>query len=600
MPNQPPPSWWPSYQNSGASNQHIQSQQNNRKPPISRGRNIDPKLRWDEEQFESDRRVAKIAIQSSQQFLESWDKRKGNKKEKQLAFVNEYFKGCFQVVINERNTLFFVDKGTYYCRFFDDEEIFLIIKNIYYQNTGEDLSQVILESVRDNVRGEALNANAKPSRQSHHFVRISDYRGISLNSQPPDFLTNLNATPNVDRILLRLDPVQLAFVEVDSKKITFHDWRQSDQPFNPIHLFKAEGAQGYPEDWSLVEETNPFKLFEVTHLPKDKDLLILAWLVNAMQPLNPQVLLQINGLPLTGKTTVTKILRTLLDPHMNAVVDLPATSLKLTELYDKHYCLCFDEVESISREVQKELISLLKGYTLDLNHGKGVKREFSVRRPVILIAEEDVIKEEKLKRNTLAIELGKVKNPTHGHEHEVVNRGPKLNQVFCGLLHLVKNYLAFDQLRDLSEDERVFAASFESGMSSLCLIGLFLEKHYHREPGSFRNQLESIEQENILNELLDNPVAFALLNYLKDSPGELFERSVKHWLNILSSPENLKEPSWPPTERALGAEFKRLAPDLERLGMICSPSKNKTRKANRYWEIGVPEEAAHIFEWLID
>jgi hypothetical protein len=74
----------------------------------------------------------------------------------------------------------------------------------------------------------------------------------------------------------------------------------------------------------------------------------LTWLTNALRPSGPCPIMVIEGPPLSGKSTLARLLKALIDPSATPLTSLPPRAEKITRLAAGRHVLAFDSVGSIS------------------------------------------------------------------------------------------------------------------------------------------------------------------------------------------------------------------------------------------------------------
>ena len=197
------------------------------------------------------------------------------------------------------------------------------------------------------------------------FTRIG-WRGIALR---PDTLTIDLASPSRE------------IVEINA-----HGWRSTTNEtwsFRPI-----PGALPLPRPAYLSDSVTPLVdvLRDLLPLPAAALHRLAIWLFAALRPAGPYPILILTGPPSSGKSTIARILRSLIDPNLVPLQTLPKSERELFVLSLHHRVLAFDHVPSLTHDLSVALARLASGsaFTRNGHHPFDAPMPFTVERPVIL------------------------------------------------------------------------------------------------------------------------------------------------------------------------------------------------------------------------
>ncbi|SES24087.1 hypothetical protein SAMN04487958_110101 [Vreelandella subterranea] len=291
-------------------------------------------------------------------------------------------------------------------------------------------------------------------------------------------------------------------------------------------------------------------------LPLDQDdhLLLVTWMVLAMMPYKRQVLLELIGAPENGKSTLLLIMKELINPSTESLIqETPRNLQRVRQLAKEHYLISLDNVSSLSLPAQHALSHVMAGMSVDWGQSKEFSTPLLTRRPVALNAEKSVITEPTLKRQTLTLQL----DAKHPLTSDWINRPSNQNHLFpnsfAALLQLLGEVHAMEGLVILS-------GPISSGWEDFYRIGVIVARFLGRDDQAFSRAFQSLQAIEWQDAVDESPVATALMRYIKAHGEDSYTHSVKDWLEVLDShcPDSPPYRSrWPETPNALGAEFGR-------------------------------------------
>ncbi|WP_442488838.1 hypothetical protein [Halomonas litopenaei] len=335
----------------------------------------------------------------------------------------------------------------------------------------------------------------------------------------------------------------------------------------PLYLYGQKGNI-HPQ---LIET-----LFEETALPKDSDLLVIAWMILGWMPDRAQVMLELIGRPSPSLEQTQTTLKCVLDPATVTMLnEIPRNAMRFNELAHQQYLLSFNQVETLTSAQQDHLYSLLQGKQVPwIWNNKKTGNEIRVQCPVMFNSLGSVDTKAKLADVTLSIEVEEKDTPGH-HPEGATN----IQQTtLYGLLTVFGKVHAL--WRDVEYESR-----FEryGGLKDLCRIGELVAKSLGRDPADFWQQFEANQQGRREYELEENPVALAVKHCLEDNVDGAINLAVKDWLKRLETyrPRGTPPEAWPATSQKLAAQFRKMQPMLRDFGIALKPMGRQG--PNRYW-----------------
>jgi hypothetical protein len=144
---------------------------------------------------------------------------------------------------------------------------------------------------------------------------------------------------------------------------------------------------------------------------------MLIWLVSALRPMGPYPILVIRGPAASGKSTLARSLRTLIDPSAAPLRPLPTRDREVVKLGRDNWILAFDDVHRIPLKISEALCAVSSGVAVESaqpDYRDSALAE--IARPIILIAPSDESESWRtpsraLSNRSLAIELAHIAEP---------------------------------------------------------------------------------------------------------------------------------------------------------------------------------------------
>jgi hypothetical protein len=261
------------------------------------------------------------------------------------------------------------------------------LRRRHYERRGEALGSATIRSILDLL--EARAQFDAPERAIH--VRVAHHQGC---------------------VYLDLADHRWQAVEVG------HDgWRLMTYP--PVRFRRAAGMLPLPipERGGSIETLASF-----LNLPaRDDQVLVVSWLLGALQHCGPFPLLAIAGEQGSAKTVLSKILRASIDPNMAPVRALPREERDLMIAANNAHVLAFDNLSSLPSWLSDALCRLASGGSFALRQLYTDADEvlFQAARPTILNGIEDVITRQDLADRAIFLTMGSLRDEQRRPEAEI-------------------------------------------------------------------------------------------------------------------------------------------------------------------------------------
>lgn len=295
-------------------------------------------------------------------------------------------------------------------------------------------------------------------------------------------------------------------------------------------------------------------LLRMLNVPADNELLVIAWMVSCLLPEARKSLLEIIGVPQSGKSTLQAILKQILDPsRMPLVKTPPRTPKQVDELAKSDHVISLDGVEYLRPKIQGELVAIMRGRLVDVSVlGRHPKTMINISRPVVVSSLESIATERELADRTVTIDLPPIEP---GNKTVDFYRQAQLQAMLPGgyasLVAILSNVAHRWKHQKPS-------TSLPSGIEDFYRIGCVVAESLGYDQKVFIDQLEKCLKRRYSLELSENAVAFAINSYLKGSGNMCNEMSTGKLKTTLEDyfPDLKNDEKWPINERQFGSAIR--------------------------------------------
>ena len=354
-------------------------------------------------------------------------------------------------------------------------------------------------------------------------------------------------------------------------KITSDGWEVVSQP--PVKFVRTQIMQALPEPTSghLIEELRGF-----VNAEEDDFKLIVGWLLAALWGrAKTYPVLALGGEQGSGKSTMARLLRTLVDPSEIASLAPPKDDRDLFATAANVHVLSFDNISSVPPWLSDTLCRLSTGggYVARKLHTDNEPAYFTGARPIVVNGIPSLTDRADLADRALTVRLLRIDEKTRHTEDELwtdwLNAMPGIvGSLLDALSSAIRN---FDDIK-LKKMPRM--ADFAKLMAA-CEPGLGWEQE------AFINAYEA--NRSAISEAIfeSDPVAVAIRDFILNRPeprnweGTATELLAE--LNKNVSDEMRRSRFWPTKVNALGNAVDRAAPALRLRGIHIT--KHVTSKA---------------------
>jgi hypothetical protein len=357
-------------------------------------------------------------------------------------------------------------------------------------------------------------------------------------------------------------------------KITADGWSIVN---NPAVRFRRKPGMlplPEPEPGGSIGDLRPFVNVRGAGAEKqitDTDfVLLVAWLLAALRESGPYPILKVYGEHGATKSTLTKLLRALTDPHKSEARQLPRENRDLFVAANNAWVQSYDNVSSIPEWMSNALcvIATGGGFATRTLYTDEDEQLFEAMRPTILNGIENFVTKHDLADRIILAELPFVPRAQRRREKEFwADFEAKRPGILGALLDVVVHGLK--TLPDVVEEDWPRMADFAHWITA-CEGALW-------DAGTFRKAYEINRRKANLSAIDDDPVAAALRDLMSFEPyywhgttEELLDRLVSRVGETAS-----RSRDWPLTPRALTGRLQTAQGALRRVGITIKRERTK-------------------------
>jgi hypothetical protein len=343
-------------------------------------------------------------------------------------------------------------------------------------------------------------------------------------------------------------------------------------PRPPVKFRRARGVMPIPYPKQGSQAASLLRDFLNTN-PDSKDLeLILAWMLAALRPKGPYPVLVFNCQQGSGKTTLSKVLRYLIDPNEAPMRSQSKEERDLMIAASNSWIIALDNLSHLPDWLSDAICRVSTGGSFATRELFTDEDEilFNVQRPVILNGIEEIATRGDLVDRSLIIELPKIPDDKRRTENEFWAAFEAARPaILGGLLDIVSDALL--RLKDVKLPSAPRMADFAEWIVAA-------EPALGWEEGAFLSAYQANRKEANDVTVDASPIGRYLvsLGTWSGTAAELLDR-----LTALSKEQERKSKSWPQSPRGLSNAVRRLLPSLRQAGIEVlfdrQPSGNRER-----------------------
>lgn len=422
------------------------------------------------------------------------------------------------------------------------------LRQTHFKETGKHLSKSAVDEAVDAIEAQALFGSDKVH-------------------------TSLRHGGDNERLVIDLGDDSGLVVE-----ITADGWNVSET--SPVLFERSQGFGALPRPVGSGELT---ELKELLGLDDHSWLLLLGFLINALRPGGPFMLMLISGEQGAGKSWLCSVVKRILDPNGVERLRMPRSERDLMIQAGEHAILIFDNASNLKWDMSDALCSLATGASFATRklYSDADLATFTYSRPVGINGIGDVAHRPDLLERSIRLHLPAMKSGQRRTESEL---WAKFERILPGVLGALYDVIAI-ALRNLPSFEPPTTVRMADPMHWIVAA----EPALGVEPGTMLRLFEDNQRTLLVDQALNDPVILRLLKTLKRNDMH-FEGTMGELHEELVGVELPKDRYSLGTPAHLSTALERLQPAMRKIGIIYEPGP-RTRRG-RLVEVRASRELA--------
>lgn len=333
-----------------------------------------------------------------------------------------------------------------------------------------------------------------------------------------------------------------------------------------LPFVRPEGMQALP-DPVFGEENAINDLRTFVNADSDEDFhLIVAWVLGSMRAAEEYPLLILNGEQGTGKSTLSRLLRSIVDPHAIDMLSAPKEDRDLFVLAQHAHLVALDNLSKVENWMSDSLCILATGgamasRSMYTNDGLSI---LEAKRPVILNGIPTLADRPDLAQRSITVRLKPVpaeeRRTSADIKREWEAAAPRILGTFLeALARGLRDVdgVTLDRLPRMAGFARFMVAAAPGlGLDGRALFDAYLANQSELASSAFEN----------------DPVATAIVALMQRTHSGEWQGTPTDLLQVLSDPEVTPERitnsfAWPRKAQTLGNAVERIAPALRDRGI---------------------------------
>jgi hypothetical protein len=353
-------------------------------------------------------------------------------------------------------------------------------------------------------------------------------------------------------------------------RITTDDYQTIPSLDCPVKFIRSPRTMPMvaPEEGGAFDE-----LWDILNINEDHHrILIMAWLVGAMQPNGPYPILVLQGEQGSGKSSLSRVLRDLIDPSFPGLFSVPSSERDLAIAAFKSRLLAFDNLSSVANWLSDAFcrVSTGGGFATRAIYTDDEEAIYDLKRPVITNGIAAFSNRNDMNDRAIFINLPPIAKEERIPEKVIMERWNKAKPRVLGALFSAISCA-------LRNRDKVGLQNYPR-MADFAHWVVAAEPALPSEPGSFIREYHQNRTNVIEDAIYSDLVAQAVRKLVNDAgefsgtPSQLLAK-----LNELTPDAKRRDRSWPTMPNVLSNRLRRVATFLRERGIDIQFSKSGVR-----------------------
>jgi hypothetical protein len=358
----------------------------------------------------------------------------------------------------------------------------------------------------------------------------------------------------------------------------------------PVKFRRATGMSALP----LPITGNLRDVCSFLNVERESMVLLLSWLTFSLRTGVPYPVLAISGVQGAGKSTITRILRALIDPSIAELTTTPKSERDVAIAATNSHLIAMDNLSEIPPELSDIMCRVATGGSFRTRelYTNDEEAIFTYRRPLVMNGIEELSLRPDLLDRAILVHVKPISQAERRDEQTFRRAFDRLQPaIFGGLLTILSEGLQKLHKVELSQSPR---------MADFARWGVAVEESLGFEPGEFLRAYNDNIEEAHFSALDASPIANALQAFLADCGS--FKGTALRLLQLLATFIEVHEngsqklvkrhPRFPKSANQLSAELARIEPNLNKRGIQVERGRtNRGRFIRLDYALAVPKSS---------
>lgn len=339
-------------------------------------------------------------------------------------------------------------------------------------------------------------------------------------------------------------------------KITADGWKVEDNP--PVRFRRPRGMLPLPIPQGCGSLS---ELWQFVNVTDEEWPLLVGVILSMFRPFGPYPLTNINSEQGSGKTTLSRIIRALIDPNISPLRAEPRNTQDLAIAAENGWCLTFDNLSRLSPWLADALCRLATGggFATRQLYKDREEETFEATRPVILNGIEDLAVRSDLLDRCVNLSLPSISDDKRKAEADFwrafEEARPRILGAILDVIVVAVRNLPTTRLPRLPR------------MADFVLWVTAAESALGWESGTFLRAFETNRQQGHEIALEASSLTDGVMYVGKAGQWEGTATELLSTLTERAGDDHIMRASLPRTPQQLGGELRRIAPNLRAAGV---------------------------------